>query len=108
MALVFYTFAIFGSAYVIGHSAITLPLREWISRSPSSLAAVFLALVECPACLSAWLGLFSGLAALYYAAATFAAWPSWAVPLAFAFYSAGTSYVLARVTGLIPKPGDSP
>jgi hypothetical protein len=101
VALLIYTIAIFGFVYIVGHARISLPVREWIATTP--FAAV-LALIECPACLSWWCGLgagFGGFAPIPFPSLTVAAF-------ALAFYSAGSSYLLARLTGLTPAPGDRP
>ena len=48
---------IFGLAWVIADSKISYPLREWVGARSSFL----LDLLECPACLSFWLGAASAL-----------------------------------------------
>lgn len=104
VALVVYSIATFGVAFVLGHSTITLPIRERIAESHAPLAAVFLALIECPACASWWVGLAVGFIGLLVAPPSYGWWPV-ALPLVAAFYSAGSSYILARLTGITPKPG---
>jgi hypothetical protein len=97
MTLLFYTLLIFGISYVLGHAKISLGPREWIARRQGKLWHWLLDLIECPACLSWWLGL----------AASFA-WPS--LPpvqpacLTLPFFSAATSFLLGRVTGLTHLP----
>ena len=106
--LFFYTVAAFGLAYIIGHSAISLGVREnisWIGRrgAPGKLAWVatwFLALIECPACFGTWTGLVVG--ALYPQIVPFAlSWPL--ASLALGLYSAGTGFILGKATGLIEE-----
>ena len=60
----------------------------------------FIQLLECPACLSTWLGLVFGAAVAWQEP-----WP-WLIANALftAAYLTGTSYVLARLTNLIPAP----
>lgn len=98
--LLIYTVAIFGVAYVCGHSAISLSIREWIATTRFGFV---LALIECPACLSWWLGLGVGLAGPPGYLADLSSMPAFVL----AFYSAGSSYILARLTGLTAAPGVS-
>lgn len=65
--------AIFGLAYILGHSWLTLGVRRWLAGVPPNpreaspgiaprgkVVLFFVNLIECPACLSFWLGLASG------------------------------------------------
>lgn len=113
MGLFFYTVAAFGLAYIVGHSAISLPFRMAVDPGPDvdSPAKVFwawfLMLIECPACFGFWTGLFAG---MLYAAMDGEQYPRegalarilFAVGLA--LYTTGSNFVLARLTSLIPAP----
>lgn len=113
LGLFFYAIAAFGLAYIVGHSAISLPFRMAVDpgeqlRGPSdALRAYFLVLVECPACFGFWTGLFGG---MLYAAADGPQYPRegvlakvlWAVGLA--LFTTGSNFILARLTNLIPSP----
>jgi len=85
---------IFGGVYVIGHSQISLPFRTLLARSKSGL--FFVNLLECPACASFHIGWILALAGegLFEHTLKGALWS--------AFFHAGASYLLARLTGLIP------
>jgi hypothetical protein len=52
--------AVFGCAWIIADSKISLPLRKWIA-SWSGEQSIILMLIECPPCLSFWLGLATGI-----------------------------------------------
>lgn len=101
-----YTVVAFGFAYVIGHSIATRGVREWLSSgyTGEELAAKypniawFLALIECPACLGWWCGLAAGAFAPMFG---FVSLPIAASAIVFAFYTAGSNYLLARLTGLM-------
>ncbi len=97
--LVFYTLAAFGLAYVIGHSIATKAIREGLFTLGAPLPPLrwLVWLVECPACFGFWIGWFTGL------------WFAWESPLgrqllaafAIACYTAGTNFVLGKLTGLM-------
>lgn len=113
LGLLFYTVAAFGLAYVMGHSAISLPFRMALDpgpelKTPAHAARAFLlTLIECPACFGFWTGLFAG---MLYAAMDGAQYPRegalarllFAVGLA--LYTTGSNFILARFTNLIPAP----
>lgn len=70
--------------------------------------AFLVKLVECPACLGWWQGLFLGIAlVIWKPTSVFAvvAWmePVWLLPLYTAFTVCGSNFVLGRVTGLLPS-----
>ena len=117
MTILIYTVAMFGIAYVVGHSTISLPFRRWIGGIPAQFQADALelkqtkppvpgalgpfgdalcALIECPACLGFWLGLISG-AFLVKPMDGFEAF-NWVMLLA--FYTSGSNFILARLTRL--------
>jgi hypothetical protein len=104
VTLAFYSIAVFGFVYVVGHGVITLSIREGIADADSRVGDAFLALIECPACFSWWVGLVAGALGTFQPTAPPIPWYGWAFILA--FYSAGSSYILARLTGITPKPGD--
>jgi len=105
LTLVVYSFTVFGFVYVVGHAEITQPARDALFGSGGitpglAVRRFILNLIECPACLSWWGGFITSCSVFYYVlAAPF--WPATLITFAFAFYSAGTSFVLGRLTGLI-------
>lgn len=88
--------AVFGAAYIAGHSQITLAFRMLLARS--RVGRFFVDLLECPACFSvhaAWvLTVFNK--SLFERS-------FWGGVGACCFY-AGTSFLLARLTGLTLGP----
>lgn len=96
-ALLFYSIAAFGFAYIVGHSVITRQLREFIFDVTFAGIPVLqwiVALLECPACLGFWTG---------FAAAMFDIVPSFGIGSAvlWGLFTAGSNYTLARLTRLI-------
>lgn len=87
--LILWTISVFGFAYVIGHSQISLTFREWLARQRFGLFLV--QLLECPACSSFHVGWVIALAHVGLL-------PN---PFMSAFYFSGASFILARLTGLI-------
>lgn len=102
VALVLHVFAAFGFAYIMGYAKITLAGREWLTEC-GFIGRWAVALLECPACLGFWFGFFatilkSGIGDEPLLRLT-------AVHLG--FFTCGTNFILARVTGLILDEGDS-
>lgn len=120
MSLALFWLASFGFAFVVGHSKISLPLRQWlggwvegsvvpdiekgevighvITHKPAVrwVGPFLVALAECPGCLGWWLGLgaaFGGLVTL-----PFSFWVSAAV---LAFATSAVNLLLARWVGLV-------
>jgi hypothetical protein len=106
---IIYALAAFGLAYIVGHSAITLAPREWlIGQRVGEKVGFVLAtrewivdMIECPACFGFWTG----------AVASLVGWvpfpldaPAWACAFTWGLFTAGTNYVLARITNLITPP----
>jgi hypothetical protein len=52
--------ATFGLAWIIADSKISIPFRTWIARHTGE-DSIVLMLLECPPCLSFWIGLFFGI-----------------------------------------------
>lgn len=86
MTLLFYSIACFGLAYILGFSTITFQVRKWLAARRGA-PRLILALIECPACLGFWTGLFLGL--------------HWHDPITWALFTCGSNFILARLTGLI-------
>lgn len=98
-ALIVYTVAAFGLAYIAGHSVITRYLREllWEAGEVAPITRWLVMLVECPACLGFWLGLLAG-------ALGFTPEPvSIRTAFAFALYTAGSNFLLGKLTGIMPS-----
>jgi len=103
--MIFYAFAAFGLAYIVGHATITKVIRERlydmgaefeIVTAPMWIRRRFVDLLECPACFGFWTGI----------AASFAFGPFLhvgGIPGAFLWgcYTAGTNFTLAKITRLI-------
>lgn len=93
-----YAIGLFGFCYIVGLSKISHPARHWLSRLWWMKWP--LELLECPACLSTWIGFFVG---MYTPAAR------WIVGRNFGFFdaliismlSAGASAILGLLTGIM-------
>jgi len=108
MIVIIWTVAAFGAAYVLGHSIATQRLRE-ILYGPvdrdgdgevsepipprSTLRRIPVMLLECPACLGFWLGLGAG---FFICGSN----PDAVIILISAFYTAGSNFILAKLTKL--------
>lgn len=95
--LLFWYFAAFGVSYIVGFSKISFPFRVKLGNSKSILLHWFLDLIECPACVSTWLGFFYGALKsdglpLHHRALTV---------LLYGASTSGVSFLLGRLTGLI-------
>jgi len=104
-ALVAYLLTTFGFCYVVGHSKISLPVRELLSKA--LLGRMLLALVECPACLGWWVGLLT--AGSYPPLTPFPVFPheTWLNVFAWAFATCGAHYLLACWSGWISEDADA-
>jgi hypothetical protein len=85
----------FGFAYVLGYSRITLRARELIFDKAGAFGQWFVRLIECPACLGFWLGVFVG------SRVHPVEMRRWLFMICFAFFTAGSNYALGKWTGLI-------
>ena len=113
--LIFFTMACFGLMYVIGHSVISLSIRERIARlsasSPGGTVGMpsnlprwrfwLITLIECPACLGFWIGLAAGLFGYVPILVLLSPIPHPILAIVWGLYIAGTNYVLAKLTALI-------
>lgn len=88
--------AVFGAAYVVGHSQISVAPRTLLARTRVGL--FFVNLLECPACFS----FHTGWVLTVFHRSLFA--PSVFGTLGACCFYAGTSYLLGRLTGLMPAP----
>jgi hypothetical protein len=100
ISLVLYSITAFGFAYVVGHSVISRPAREIIAVWSETL----ITLIECPACLGFWTGLVFGLGLAFGPSAAIFPGPAWLIPSVLAFYTAGSNFILGRLTGLMQSP----
>lgn len=100
-----WTFATFGFAYIVGHAAISQPIRDWLLDVDEArtvrraLCVIFVTMIECPVCLSTWVGLIGGGLIVH-----FEPWSplvSSLIPIGLACYTAGTSFILGKTTKLI-------
>lgn len=82
---------VFGIAYVLGHSAITLRWRTFVAK----FWAFPVELIECPACIGWHTGWI--LTVFGYSLFPF----SWSGALSAAFFYAATNFILGRATGLM-------
>lgn len=104
---VLFAFAAFGLSYVLGHSTLSYPFRDSVynfamRKTTQGLGGValirwialwFIKLIECPACLSFWIGF----AFARYDGA------SWINAFGFGLSLCGTSLTLALTSGLIAR-----
>ncbi len=102
VALVFYTVAAFGLAYIVGHAKISLRFRERVAGDGEGPGAKFINFLECPACFGFWEGVFVG---VFVAGARGMAFFGWALPAAFCLglYTCGANFIIGRLTRLIPE-----
>lgn len=97
MNLVLYSLSLFGFCYGLGQSALTLPIRVYFSRW--NWMKWPLTLIECPACLSYWIGT---LVAFIWPTETITiAGPVFGSVLVFSFLSAGIAAVIGLFTGIM-------
>lgn len=99
LSLFVFTLASFGLAFVIGQSKISLPIRmvlepESILTFSDSLRAWLLALMECPACLGFWFGLFYA----WFVSPMFFPGPHSISIVGFGLYACGANFVLSQWT----------
>jgi len=104
MIVIIWTVAAFGAAYVLGHSNITRGIREVIHGpiSPEELdkgeiqitpRRFPVMLLECPGCAGWWLGLGAG---FFICGSN----PDAVIILISAFYTAGSNFILSKLTKL--------
>lgn len=89
--------AIFGLAWFLGHSGITVGIRKIIAgpaSRPHPFGSKFIEGIECPACLSWWLAIGFGLTVLDLTGITL---------FAFALCSMALSFIVGTFTGLIQR-----
>jgi hypothetical protein len=80
---------VWGAAWVIADSKLTLPFRNWVASTFGDESWA-IQLLECPACLSFWLG--AGAAAIAFPYMRFFG------AIAFGLFACGASLVLAALT----------
>lgn len=95
--------SVFGMAYFVGHSKATAIPRELMRLTFTG--RLLLVGAECPPCVSWWIGFALGMlhGPILFAAAGMPAPGPVGASLAIAFHCCGTSWCLARWTGLV-KP----
>lgn len=94
----------FGLAYIVGHSAISLPFRQ--ALAPEEVKTVghafrqfIITLLECPACLGFWAGAVSiWLVSMVVVLPV----PLYVAAPAAAVVTCGANYIVARLTSLVP------
>lgn len=94
MNLFIYSFAVFGLAWVVGHSKISLPSRTWLAaRSKFAVE-----LLECVGCFSFHVGWISWLIGVHLTGT----WgPPWVDMIVAALYTATSSLVIGRFVGIV-------
>jgi len=93
MIVIIWSISAFGAAYVLGHSVATQRLRELI-WGDSAIRRFPVMLLECPSCLGFWLGLGAG---FFICGSN----PDAVIILISAFYTAGSNFILAKLTKLV-------
>ena len=104
VALVFYSVAMFGLAYIVGHATISRGIRERLFAQEAGsdeavssmryIVRVFVYMLECPACFGFWTGLTTALFG----------WTVFDLPMsliAWGLYTAGSNFIIAKTTKLI-------
>lgn len=123
MTIVLFFLAAFGFAFVVGHSKISLPIRQWLggwteaSATPNVatgevighvvphaaavplLGPFLVALAECPGCLGWWLGALTPL--VWPALVAPFGLPLWPSMLMLAFSTSAVNLLLARYVGMV-------
>lgn len=103
-SLIVYMLASLGLAYIVGHSKVTFRFRSWWSRwyhdwypmAPADGDPWLLQMLECPACFGFWTGLAASVIGLVPFETRWSA-------LAWALFTAGSNFLLGRITGLMPS-----
>ena len=96
--LLVYIICLFGFCFIIGHSGITLKGRTWLAKRSEYLTE----LIECPACLSWWVGLLiGGFNPAYANSLIGCSEVTHIAATAFALFSCGCSAIIGLATGLI-------
>lgn len=98
MNFALYALATFGAAYILGHSYISQWLRQKLFDKGGAVGRFIVSGIECPACISFHIG---ALTVAFGVQPPQVARSFWGAIL-FAMAMTGTSYVLARLTNLIP------
>lgn len=105
-ALVLYTFAAFGLAYILGHSKASLPVRNMLAALADTLPrvvgaplAVLLVLLECLACSGTWIGFLYG----RFGAASIGELHlgTWSSGVALGLFTCGTNFFFGYAMGLL-------
>lgn len=94
MNLFIYTFAVFGLAYIVGHSKISLDFRTWLSTK----SRWAIELLECVACLSFHTGWISYLLGVRIVG-SYGPW--WLDMIVAALYTCASSLVLGKFVGIV-------
>lgn len=97
MNLLIYSFAVFGLAWVVGHSKISLPFRLWFAKlGPFGL--LFVTMLECVGCFSFHIGWITWLAGIRLTGS----WShTWLDVIVAALYTAASSLVIGRFVGVV-------
>lgn len=97
LELFLYSVFAFGLAVVLGHSTITQRPRQFLFDKCGPFGKFLVELLECPTCAGWHMG---WILVLLQLSPTFER--SWKGALIATFYTAGSNYLLARLTGLTP------
>jgi hypothetical protein len=90
IALIFYSFAAFGLAYVAGHAVITRWIREWMFNH-GVIPKTIVMLVECAACFGFWTGFIFGLVMNF----------SLIFSIVIGLYTTGSNTLLGKIAGIM-------
>lgn len=89
----FYVGTMFGLAYIVGHSTITLGIREEMTRW--MFVRRLVDLLECPACFGFWCGVTAALIGAVPFDVEIANMIAWGL------FTSGSNYAIAKITRLI-------
>ncbi len=101
-ALLFVALMVFGFAYIAGWSVISFPLRSLTHDHLGLPGRLLVELLECPMCVSTWLGFavgweHPGIVPILYASKLESSFAT-------GLFCAGSSWIIARATGLVTAP----
>lgn len=101
IALVIYVGAAFGLAYIVGHSKISYPFRNWLGKR-GALGAWLALLLECVACFGWWTGFVIGFTGNSPVREWWPFMPGspWVHAIVLGLFTSGVNFLLGQRSGL--------